>query len=133
MNSVLNWWIALATAATGHGLVDDGMVLIDGGSFRMGAEYEEAWPAERPIHQVSLQSFWIDQHLVTVKEFAAFTKATGHKTESEKFGWSVAFDVRTHPWKRVERADRRSQQPRFPLRTQRHAGEQPKGRPALVA
>lgn len=105
MNIVLSGWIALATAAAGHGPIDDGMILIDGGSFRMGAEDKEAWPAERPIHQVSLQSFWIDQHLVTVKEFAAFTRATGHKTDSERFGWSVAFDVRTHAWRRVEGGD----------------------------
>src|SRR5215472_10855395 len=87
-----------AAAGDRHPLIDD-MVLIKGGVFRMGSQDKEAWPAEGPVHQVELRSFWIDQTPVTVRDFAVFAEATGHQTESEKFGWSGAFDTGTHAWR----------------------------------
>jgi formylglycine-generating enzyme required for sulfatase activity len=54
------------------------MVWIPGGTFRMGSE--EFYAEERPVHSVSVDGFWMDEHPVTVAEFRRFVKATGHVT-----------------------------------------------------
>ena len=83
--------------------VPDDMVLIKGGSFAMGTK--DGLAVEGPVHRVTLDSFWIERHEVTVAQFAQFVKATGYKTESEKAGWSGVFNVRDASWERVDRAD----------------------------
>jgi formylglycine-generating enzyme required for sulfatase activity len=51
------------------------MVRLAGGSFTMGAE--RGLPDERPPHNVSVKSFWIDRRAVTHAEFAAFLEKLG--------------------------------------------------------
>lgn len=57
------------------------MPCIPGGTFWMGSE--EFYPEEKPVHQVSLDGFWMDEHPVTVAEFRRFVKATGYRTTGE--------------------------------------------------
>ncbi|QIX48316.1 formylglycine-generating enzyme family protein [Rhodococcus sp. DMU1] len=57
------------------------MTWIPGGTFWMGSE--EFYPEERPVHQVSVDGFWMDIHPVTVAEFRRFVKDTGHVTTAE--------------------------------------------------
>ena len=69
------------------------MVFIKGGVFNMGADkppgFEQmeasALPQadEYPKHKVELFDFFMDTHEVTVREYAAFVKATGYKTVAE--------------------------------------------------
>src|SRR5688572_19970555 len=68
----------------------EGMVKLDGGPFLMGTEDKEGFPAdgEGPVRTVNLDPFYIDSTPVTNQQFAQFVKATGFKTESERFGWS---------------------------------------------
>ena len=58
------------------------MVWIPGGVFRMGSD--EHYPEERPVHEVAVDGFWMDEHQVTVAEFRRFVKATGHVTVAER-------------------------------------------------
>jgi formylglycine-generating enzyme required for sulfatase activity len=58
-----------------------GMVLIPGGTFRMGSDSH--YPEEAPVHRVQVDPFWIDQAPVTNREFRAFVAATGHVTFAE--------------------------------------------------
>ena len=58
------------------------MVHVPGGTFRMGSE--EFYPEERPVHTVSVDDFWIDEHPVTVADFRRFVKATGYLTFAER-------------------------------------------------
>ena len=58
------------------------MVQIPGGEFAMGSD--DHYAEERPVHSVSLDSFWIDRHPVTNEQFAAFVAATGHVTVAER-------------------------------------------------
>ncbi len=58
------------------------MVWIPEGTFAMGSN--DFYPEERPVHQVSVDGFWMDEHPVTVAEFRRFVKATGHATEAER-------------------------------------------------
>ncbi|MBU3714521.1 MAG: formylglycine-generating enzyme family protein [Ferruginibacter sp.] len=56
------------------------MVLIKGGVFTMGSnDFEDS----KPLHQVEVNSFWMDEHEVTNAQFAEFVKATGYITVSE--------------------------------------------------
>ena len=57
------------------------MVLIKGSHFQMGsAEFPDA----KPIHTVTINSFWMDTHEVTNAQFDAFVKATGYRTVAER-------------------------------------------------
>jgi len=58
------------------------MVFIDGGSFRMGSA--DFYPEERPVRQVEVDGFWIDQHPVTAEQFRRFVDATGYVTVAER-------------------------------------------------
>jgi formylglycine-generating enzyme required for sulfatase activity len=80
----------------------DGMVLINGGTFLMGTD--DGMPHEAPAHRVSVRSFWIDRHEVTVAEFEEFIKATNYRTDAEKFGWSGVFDKTSRKWTRGDKA-----------------------------
>ncbi|MGF1448300.1 MAG: formylglycine-generating enzyme family protein [Opitutales bacterium] len=73
----------------------DGMVRLEGGTFRMGTQDEDAWQqdGEGPIRDVSLQPFFIDATTVTIGQFQHFVEATGYRTEAERFGWSFVFLV----------------------------------------
>ena len=59
-----------------------GMTWIPGGTFRMGSE--DFYSEERPVHEVSVDGFWMDCYEVTNEEFAKFVEATGYKTIAER-------------------------------------------------
>ena len=58
------------------------MVWVEGATFRMGSE--DHYPEERPVREVEVAGFWIDEHQVTVAEFRRFVKATGYLTTAER-------------------------------------------------
>jgi formylglycine-generating enzyme len=58
------------------------MAWVPGGEFLMGSN--DFYPEERPVHSVTVDGFWIDEHPVTVAEFRRFVKATGHVTWAER-------------------------------------------------
>jgi formylglycine-generating enzyme required for sulfatase activity len=96
-----------------------GMVPIPGGAFTMGTD--EGMPFEGPAHRVRVSPFFMDRHEVTNREFARFVKATHHRTESEKQGWSGVFDPRTKGWVSQKGADWRH--PEGP--SSRHRAKEP--------
>src|SRR5512132_1133233 len=59
-----------------------GMTWIPGGEFHMGSN--DFYPEERPVHEVGVDGFWMDEHPVTVAEFRRFVKATGYVTWAER-------------------------------------------------
>jgi sulfatase modifying factor 1 len=58
------------------------MAWVPGGSFWMGSA--GFYPEERPVHRVSVDGFWMDEHPVTVEEFRRFVKATRYVTVAER-------------------------------------------------
>jgi formylglycine-generating enzyme required for sulfatase activity len=66
------------------------MVWIPGGTFRMGSDKHYA--EEAPVHQVTVDAFWIDRTPVTNREFGEFVRATGHVTFAE-----IAPDPKDYP------------------------------------
>jgi sulfatase modifying factor 1 len=59
-----------------------GMEWVPGGTFRLGSD--DFYPEERPAHNVTVDGFWLDQHLVTAAEFRRFVRSTGHVTVAER-------------------------------------------------
>jgi sulfatase modifying factor 1 len=62
-------------------------------------------PATKQSKQVRIKSFLLDKNLVTVAEFDAFVKATGYKTEAERFGNAGVFDKSINGWQLVDGAN----------------------------
>ncbi len=83
--------------------IPKGMVFIKGNSFQMGSD--AGIPFEAPVHTVEISSFLMDEHEVTVAQFAEFVKATNYQTEAEKFGWSGVFDFEISEWQKVDGAN----------------------------
>ncbi|RKR36582.1 formylglycine-generating enzyme family protein [Paraburkholderia sp. BL17N1] len=72
-----------------------GMVHLRGGDFVFGSKlgYEDERPAGDGKTRVA--GFWIDQTDVTNAQFAAFVKATGYVSDSERQGGAVVFHTPT--------------------------------------
>jgi len=74
------------------------MVLVEGASFLMGSEDGEV--EERPIHKVSVSSFYMAKHEVTVAQYRTFCEATGRAMPEEpKWGWQDNHPVINVNWK----------------------------------
>lgn len=74
-----------APAPAGSQTVDPNepnMVLISGGWFKMGSADGEA--AEQPVHEVWVDSFYLDITPITNAEFEKFINITNYKTDAEK-------------------------------------------------
>lgn len=62
------------------------MKLISSGSFLMGANNWGEY--EKPVHEVSLDSYWMDVAPVSNQEFLVFTQNTGYITTAEHKGFA---------------------------------------------
>ncbi|UCD74824.1 MAG: formylglycine-generating enzyme family protein [Phycisphaerales bacterium] len=63
---------------------NDGMVLVEGGTFQMGDLFDEGVQFATPVHEVTLTDFYLARYEVTVEQFAAFVERTGHITAAER-------------------------------------------------
>ncbi len=61
-----------------------GMVWIPGGEFTMGSDAVGASSHERPLHNIRVDGFWMDETDVTNAQFRRFVEATGYVTTAEK-------------------------------------------------
>jgi len=59
------------------------MVLIKGGSFDMGDTFGEGDSDEKPVHRVTVNSFYLSQYELTFSEYNTFCMATGRKHHSD--------------------------------------------------
>jgi formylglycine-generating enzyme len=55
---------------------------IPGGTFLMGSD--DFYPEEGPVHEVSVDGFWMDRHVVSNERFARFVEETGYVTIAER-------------------------------------------------
>jgi len=62
----------------------EGMVWIPGGEFVMGCDGPEARKDEKPSHKVKIDGFWMDETLVTNRQFSLFVKETSYVTTAER-------------------------------------------------
>lgn len=68
----------------------EGMVLIPAGAFMMGSDDGDS--DEKPVHEVYVDAFYLDQHEVTVAKFREFVNVNGYKTDAEKEGFSYIWN-----------------------------------------
>lgn len=82
-----------SVATPGSGGSTRGTVALGGESFVMGCDDEHAYPqdGEGPPRTVHVDRFRMATEVVSNADFAAFTEATGHRTEAERWGWSFVF------------------------------------------
>jgi formylglycine-generating enzyme len=55
---------------------------LERGTFAMGSD--EFYPEEQPVHRVSVDGFWIDEHPVTAADYRRFVRETGYTTVAER-------------------------------------------------
>ncbi len=75
-----------ATASNPSSLTPAGMVPVQGGTFEMGDLYGEGAGNARPVHTVTVSSFFMARHDVTFEEYDAFSVDTGSERLSD-LGW----------------------------------------------
>jgi formylglycine-generating enzyme required for sulfatase activity len=64
-------------------IVVEKMVWIPTGTFRMGSD-DPAFPDSKPVHDVTISGFWMDEHEVTNAEFEKFVSETKYQTIAEQ-------------------------------------------------
>ncbi len=62
----------------------EGMVLIPGGTYEMGAKSKMGYRDEYPRHEVEISSFHMDKTEVTNAQYFVFVEATGYITVAER-------------------------------------------------
>lgn len=68
-------------ANLGRGLDSSNMVLIKGGTFKLGSEY---FPDAQPLRDITVSDFYMDEHAVTNRQFAKFVEETNYITVAER-------------------------------------------------
>lgn len=78
---------SLNTVATNINITE--MVKVAAGEFTIGNDSVEALDNERPVHQIYLDTYWIDRHPVTCRQYAQFIAAGGYQTREywSEVGW----------------------------------------------
>jgi formylglycine-generating enzyme len=81
--------------AAGAGDEGAALVRLEGGTFLMGTDDWDGFPAdgEGPARRVRLDPFEIDPVCVSNARFARFVDETGHVTDAERYGWSFVVAV----------------------------------------
>lgn len=76
-------------------------VFVPAGSFMMGSEDGDS--GEQPVHEVTLDAFWIDRTEVTNAQFEMFVADTGYQTTAEREGGGYTYT--NGGWDYTEGAD----------------------------
>jgi len=78
-------WATTAAASPGD------MILVQGGTFQMGDTFgDSGCKDDKPVHQVTVRSFYIGKYDVTFGEYGAFCQATGRHTPGHAGGdWGL--------------------------------------------
>jgi len=82
-SNIISWSFTYSMGA----VVVGEMVLVEGGTFTMGDEFEDLEDWCRPVHEVTLTyDFWLGKYEVTFDEYDAFCEATG-RSKPDDWGW----------------------------------------------
>lgn len=82
--------------------IPNGMIVVDGGRFRMGDAFGEGDQDELPLHEVSLDNFLLGKYEVSVGEFKLFIGETGYRTTADIEGGSYVWNISSSSWQLVE-------------------------------
>ena len=79
------------------------LIWVEGGDFVMGHNNKSVSPStffadgEGPSRRVRLDGFWLGETEVSNAQWSEFAAATGHVSDSERFGWSFVFQGQLTP------------------------------------
>lgn len=93
-----------ATAGHSAPTVNDGYgdyVLVPAGAFKMGDNFGEGDPRERPVHMVELDAYYIGKYPVTNAEFAKFRNDPGYDDPKFWPGGKVTPKDQSRVWERT--------------------------------
>ena len=76
--------VAFASCGGRPIVAQDDMILISGGSYKMGDFTGEGFANAKPLHDVFLDSFFMSKYQLTVGEFSDFVEESGYVTDCEK-------------------------------------------------
>ena len=62
----------------------DNLILIHGGSYKMGDFTGKRYERERPVHDVFLDSYYMSMYQLAVGEFRDFVEESGYITDCER-------------------------------------------------
>jgi formylglycine-generating enzyme required for sulfatase activity len=62
--------------------ISDNLVFVEGGKFEMGDVFGDGRDNEQPVHEVTLNDFFISKYEVSVGQFMIFVEETGYKTSA---------------------------------------------------
>jgi sulfatase modifying factor 1 len=82
--------LADATSSSARRQQHADMLVVPGGTFRMGSD--KHYPEEAPVHRVTVDGFRMDRTPVTNRQFREFVEATGYVTFAE-----IAPDPKDYP------------------------------------
>lgn len=82
--------------AAGEGLTEPAagleLILVRGGTYRMGDFTGRGISQEQPAHTVAVGDFYLGRTEVTVSQYRSFAAATGYRTEAERSGGVLDID-----------------------------------------
>jgi len=77
-----------AVLAAGAGDAQDArtehLLFVEGGTFQMGDVLDDGVRFATPVHEVTVSSFYLNRHEVTMEEFAAFVEDASYVTSAER-------------------------------------------------
>ena len=80
------------------GTTPAGFVFVQGGTFQMGDSFSEGSTDERPVHSVTLNSFYMGKYLVTQKEWTEYMPA---RSWSTSYGLGDSYPAYNVSWYRI--------------------------------
>ena len=83
--------------AQNNSTVKSDMIYVEGGTFKMGSN--DGRENEKPVHSVTVSSFYMCIHEVTVAEYKAFCRETSHQMPEEPvWGWNDQHPIVNVSW-----------------------------------
>lgn len=113
---------SVAWGSSSPRVLGDDMVAVRGGRYTIGDESPDS-SGDAPFRSVAIESFAIDRHEVTNRQFAAFVHATGYVTTAEREGGAWIYRGGARDWTYQRSAGWRH--PLGPGSTIEQAGEHP--------
>jgi len=77
-------------------------IKVESATFQIGDASGQGRANERPVLPVTVQTFFIGKHEVSVGQFSRFVEATNYRTDAEKIGWVLDIDAAMGSFTRKE-------------------------------
>jgi formylglycine-generating enzyme required for sulfatase activity len=80
---LLAFIVEMACSENGADEIGANLIFVEGGTFTMGDVFGDGAENERPVHEVTLNDFYLSKFEVTVAQFSTFVSETAYVTSAE--------------------------------------------------